>query len=110
MRLLSLAIAIVSACAPADPGLRLQHPTTTGAADIDRAETTVAGGGGLALYVQSWRPHGGEPKAVVVLHHGLADHSTRYAAFAEQLVHDGYAVWAFDMRGHGRSAGPRVTT
>jgi alpha-beta hydrolase superfamily lysophospholipase len=34
--------------------------------------------------------------------------SDRYAGFAERLVHAGYAVWAFDMRGHGRSAGVRV--
>jgi acylglycerol lipase len=43
-----------------------------------------------------------------VIHHGLADHSDRYARFAERLVRAGYAVWAFDMRGHGRSAGARV--
>jgi pimeloyl-ACP methyl ester carboxylesterase len=43
-----------------------------------------------------------------VTHHGLADHADRYAGFAERLVHASYAVWAFDMRGHGRSAGVRV--
>jgi alpha-beta hydrolase superfamily lysophospholipase len=57
---------------------------------------------------QRWRPHTGEPRATVVIHHGLADHSDRHAGFAERLVHAGHAVWAFDMRGHGRSADVRV--
>ncbi|HVK72564.1 MAG TPA: lysophospholipase [Kofleriaceae bacterium] len=110
-RLLSLSIlgSLAVACAPVDPGLRATFPGRTQApADVDWADTHVAGAGGLELYVQRWRPKSGEPKAVVLLHHGLADHSTRYAAFAAQLVAAGYTVWAFDARGHGRSAGARV--
>src|SRR5262249_2661293 len=59
-------------------------------------------------YAQRWRPRTGEVRGVLVIHHGLSDHSARYAGFAERLVRAGYAVWAFDMRGHGGSAGPRV--
>jgi acylglycerol lipase len=62
---------------------------------------------GLSLYEQSWRPEG-KPKGVLVIVHGLKDHSARYAAFADELVTHGYAVYAFDLRGHGRSAGQRV--
>ena len=40
--------------------------------------------------------------------HGLKDYSGRYADFATRLTAAGYAVYAFDLRGHGRSAGPRV--
>jgi acylglycerol lipase len=40
---------------------------------------------------------------------GLADHSSRYASLAKELVEAGFAVWAFDMRGHGRSAGHRAS-
>lgn len=65
------------------------------------------GGGGVRLFEQSWRP-GSEGKAVVVIMHGLKDHSSRYAAFAEELVARGYAVYAFDLRGHGYSEGRRV--
>ncbi|HEX7836674.1 MAG TPA: alpha/beta fold hydrolase, partial [Kofleriaceae bacterium] len=99
-------LACLAACAAADPGLRVADPPHAATpADIDRADLTFTGGGGLPLYAQAWRPRTGEPRAAVVIHHGLADHSDRYAGFAERLVHAGYAVWAFDMRGHGRSAG-----
>src|SRR5262249_40153531 len=82
-------------------------PQPPAPADIDRADLTFLGRDGLSLYAQRWRPRAGDPRAVVVIHHGLADHSDRYAPFAERLVHAGYAVWALDMRGHGRSAGAR---
>lgn len=96
-------------CAGPGPGLRADSPPHAATpADVDRADVTFAGRDGLPLYGQRWRPRAGEPLGVIVIHHGLADHSDRYAGFAEQLVHAGYAVWAFDMRGHGRSAGPRV--
>lgn len=102
-------LACLAACAAADPGLRVADPPHAATpADIDRADLTFTGGGGLPLYAQRWRPRTGEPRGVVVIHHGLADHGGRYAGFAERLVYAGYAVWAFDMRGHGRSAGARV--
>jgi acylglycerol lipase len=106
MRILALIVCFV-ACAGTDPGLR-PAPPRPASRDVDRAELTFAGRDGLAHYAQRWRPRTGEPRAAVVIHHGLADHSERYSAFAERLVGAGYAVWAFDMRGHGRSAGARV--
>lgn len=45
---------------------------------------------------------------MVVLVHGLAEHSGRYAPLALRLVAEGYAVSALDLRGHGRSDGQRV--
>jgi acylglycerol lipase len=101
--------AYLAGCAAADPGLRVADPPHAATPDgVDRADLTFTGAGGLALHGQSWRPHTGAPRATVVIHHGLADHGDRYAGFAVRLVHAGYAVWALDMRGHGRSAGPRV--
>jgi len=49
----------------------------------------------------------GPPRAVVLLLHGFGDHSGRYAHVGEWAVSQGYAVWALDQRGHGRSPGPR---
>jgi len=66
----------------------------------------LEGSKGLTLYWQAWLPEE-TPKAVVVLAHGLAEHSGRYAHVAEHLVAHGYAVYALDHRGHGRSQGRR---
>jgi alpha-beta hydrolase superfamily lysophospholipase len=100
---------VLAACAATDPGVRSAAPPHAATpADVDRADLTFPGRGGVPLYAQRWRPRTGAPRAVVVIHHGLADHSDRYAGLAERLVRAGYAVWAFDMRGHGRSAGPRA--
>lgn len=64
---------------------------------------------GLTLYAQEWRPELA-PKATVCLVHGLGEHSGRYAHLAAQLTMAGYALLAFDQRGHGRSEGPRGHT
>ena len=59
---------------------------------------------GLDLYEQWWRP-AEEPKAVVAVVHGLAEHCGRHDEIAERLNAHGYAVGAFDLRGHGKSGG-----
>lgn len=61
---------------------------------------------GLKLYAINWSPDT-QPKAVVVLVHGLGEHSGRYTHVAEALTQAGYAILAFDLRGHGQSGGPR---
>jgi acylglycerol lipase len=62
---------------------------------------------GLDLYEQWWLP-GAEPAAAVVVVHGINEHSGRYARLADDLNRRGYAVYAMDLRGHGRSEGARV--
>lgn len=57
---------------------------------------------GKELYLQAWIPE--EFKAAVLIVHGLAEHSSRYAHFAQFLNDNGYAVYTFDGRGHGKSA------
>ena len=67
----------------------------------------VDGAGGVKLYGQWWRPRG-VVRGVVVVQHGLKDHGDRYAALADRLATAGFTVYALDLRGHGRSAGPRT--
>ena len=55
------------------------------------------------LYEVSWPV--ADAKAAVVITHGLAEHSGRYTHVAQALNAAGYAVYAFDHRGHGRSVG-----
>ncbi|MDQ6836029.1 MAG: lysophospholipase [Actinomycetota bacterium] len=65
------------------------------------------GAGGRRIFWQAWRPDA-EARAVVVIVHGMSEHSSRYDHVAAALVDDGYAVYGVDHRGHGRSDGPRA--
>jgi alpha-beta hydrolase superfamily lysophospholipase len=60
----------------------------------------------LQLYAQAWRPDY-EARGVVTLVHGLGEHSGRYAHVGAALSDAGYVLHAFDLRGHGKSEGPR---
>lgn len=62
------------------------------------------GGDGAKLNVTRWLPVG-EPKAVVLLAHGYAEHAGRYGYVAARLTAAGYAVYAVDHWGHGKSDG-----
>lgn len=70
-------------------------------------EWSLPGSGGIELFAQSWLPDG-QPRDVVVIAHGYAEHSGRYGNVVERLVPLGYAVHAIDHRGHGRSGGKRA--
>jgi alpha-beta hydrolase superfamily lysophospholipase len=61
---------------------------------------------GSPVYAQGWEPET-PPKAVVCLVHGLGEHSGRYGHVADYLNAAGYAVLSFDLRGHGKTIGPR---
>lgn len=55
------------------------------------------------LYVNQWMPDA-PPRALVMLSHGMAEHSGRYARLAQALCDAGYGLYAPDQRGHGRTA------
>ena len=61
---------------------------------------------GLEMFAQSWAPDE-NPKAVVSLVHGLGEHSGRYAHVGKTFTDAGVALAGFDLRGHGKSGGPR---
>lgn len=71
---------------------------------IQHEESTFQTNDGLDLFEQRWQPDK-DAKAVIVIIHGYADHSGRYAHVADYLVNHGYAVEMFDLRSHGRSDG-----
>ncbi|HXZ01738.1 MAG TPA: alpha/beta hydrolase [Stellaceae bacterium] len=64
---------------------------------------TLAGADGVELFVHRWLPEG-PAKAALHVAHGLAEHGGRYARLAQALTGAGYAVYAGDHRGHGRTA------
>lgn len=49
-----------------------------------------------------------QPKAAVVIVHGLCEHYGRYDYVVERLMAAGYAAVRFDHRGHGRSMGKQA--
>ena len=59
------------------------------------------------IYYQCWLPED-EPKAVLLIVHGLAEHSGRYMNVVNRFVPLGYAIYAIDHPGHGKSDGTRV--
>lgn len=66
-------------------------------------EGRLPGAAGGEIYWQAWLPD--VPSAVVLLAHGYAEHSGRYAHVAARLNVASYAVYALDHRGHGKSDG-----
>lgn len=65
-------------------------------------ETSYTTHDGLKLYLQAWLPE--NPKASLLLVHGLGEHCGRYASIVSKLNGFGVAVFTFDGRGHGKSA------
>lgn len=66
--------------------------------------TLVQTADGLALHLHHWRPPG-PARGTVLIVHGLGEHGGRYAHVAAALQAAGWAVVAYDQRGHGHSAG-----
>lgn len=63
---------------------------------------------GTQVTAYTWANVTGEPKAVVQIAHGLAEHGERYDRFAKALNAAGFVVHAVDHRGHGRTAQGRL--
>ncbi len=58
------------------------------------------------LFAQSWEPDE-DKKKLIILIHGLGEHSTRYAHWAELFTQKGYTLLSMDLRGHGKSEGKK---
>lgn len=63
------------------------------------------GADGVRLFYRGWICE--RPKALVILIHGAGEHSGRYAHIGEICMQNGIALAAPDLRGFGRSEGPR---
>ncbi len=66
---------------------------------------TFIGKGGIEIYFQAWMVE--KPRGVVVISHGVGEHSGRYANLIERMQGSGVSFYALDHRGHGRSGGNR---
>ncbi|MGI9039304.1 MAG: lysophospholipase [Gemmatimonadota bacterium] len=59
------------------------------------------------LFERRWESPGGDPRAIMLVIHGLSEHSGRYAGFAGALGTAGFETRGVDLYGHGRSPGRR---
>lgn len=70
-------------------------------------EEYLEGHGGLKIFARSWKP-ATRARGVVIVVHGFKAHSGLYDWPAQQLAERGFAVYALDLRGHGRSEGEHL--
>lgn len=76
-------------------------------ADVAHSEDRVVSKDGTRLYCQSWTP-AEDPRAALLIVHGLFEHSGRYGHVARWATDRGFACYALDYRAHGKSPGLRV--
>lgn len=69
-------------------------------------ESSFQGVGGYNIFTRSWKPNG-SPRGVMILIHGFNAHSGYMMWPAEQFAAHGFAVYALDLRGRGKSEGER---
>jgi len=71
-------------------------------------EGKIATKDGVSLYTRDWLIE--KPKAVMVLAHGFGEHINRYNHVADFFNKNGFSVFGYDRRGHGKSEGKRGHT
>jgi alpha-beta hydrolase superfamily lysophospholipase len=79
--------------------------------ELDRVEYRsgrFSGCDGTPLFYQAWLPPLSKPRAVLVNLHGLGDHSGLYPTLAGHFPSRDIGLYAYDMRGNGRSPGQRA--
>jgi acylglycerol lipase len=59
---------------------------------------------GLSLQVQKWNEVNNPARTLIIIH-GLGEHQDRYKHVAEHFAEDGFQVYSYDQRGHGKSGG-----
>jgi alpha-beta hydrolase superfamily lysophospholipase len=66
---------------------------------------SFTGKGGVEIYFQKWIAE--KAKAVLIIVHGLGEHSGRYGNLLKSFENKGVSFFAIDHRGHGKSDGKR---
>jgi alpha-beta hydrolase superfamily lysophospholipase len=76
--------------------------TATGGVAEKKGGSSFRAKDGAEIHYREWQKTA-SPRLAIQIIHGAAEHSGRYERFAEALVNEGYAVYASDHRGHGRT-------
>ncbi|SFI07282.1 MULTISPECIES: alpha/beta fold hydrolase [unclassified Bacillus (in: firmicutes)] len=69
---------------------------------MNRQERFVMTSDGSEIYLRQWSPEN-EPRGIVQIAHGMAEHAGAYTECIEALLKAGYGVYAHDHRGHGKT-------
>ena len=69
-------------------------------------EEKIESAKGFKINVRSWSPES-TPRAAVVICHGVNSHGGQYVWVGEQFAAAGFAAFALDLRGRGKSDGER---
>lgn len=69
-------------------------------------ESSITSADGHRLFLRTFPTP--TPRATVALLHGFGEHAGRYTHVAKALSDKGFEPWTMDLRGHGRSEGPRA--
>lgn len=59
------------------------------------------------IFYQCWLPETAS-RAVLILVHGVAEHSGRYMNLVNRMAPEGFGIYGLDHYGHGRSGGKRL--
>lgn len=70
-------------------------------------ESTFQGSGGIDIFYRRWSP-APPPHGIIVINHGVNSHGGQHAWTAQKFAEAGFATYAIDMRGRGRSGGKRL--
>jgi len=70
---------------------------------MQRMELILTADDSIRLVGWRWLPDRRPPRASVLILHGMAEHIQRYEEFSAFLCDKGYAVYGFDLRGHGKT-------
>jgi acylglycerol lipase len=76
--------------------------TTVANAREERIDSTK----GIKIVVRSWQPES-MPRGVIAICHGVNSHGGQYGWVGEQFAAAGFAAYALDLRGRGKSDGER---
>ena len=74
---------------------------------MNASDATLKTADGLDLFLRRWQAEGVPHQWTFVVVHGHGEHGGRYQHLAEWFTPLGATVYAMDLRGHGRSGGPR---
>ena len=89
---------------PSTPRQEISEPPIGAVAAAPGVERSFASWDGAELFYRAWLPAGTARGALLLLHRGH-EHAGRWQEVVERLALPDLAVFAWDARGHGRSAG-----